>query len=450
MKHTKQLLATTISTLLASSSALAVDLITVYEQAVQYDSNLAASQAAYQAEQEGAYQARAFLLPNITANANAAHTDQEYDNASSADDSFKSSEYGVSLTQPLFRADAWFNYQASQYNSQKAEADFSKAQQDLMLTTATAYFGVLRAEENLATAVSAEAAFKRQWEQAKERFDVGLIAITEVHESRASYDSIKTSRIQSEGDLQIARENLARLTGVVYEEVNELSEGFPITQPTPADADEWVNTAYQQNWSIKSAELALQSLNEQLKTEKSGHYPTLDLTANYSVNDYDGPNPLDNTRDDATVALVFQLPLYQGGGTSASIRRSRFLVEQSRQILETTRRNVKLDTRSLYTAIKTDIDTVASQKQNIVSRESALEATRAGYSVGTRNIVEVLDAERNYFVALRDYANARFDYVIDSLSIKQAAGTLSPQDLVDLNKWLQASSQTQTSTQTQP
>lgn len=443
MKHTKQLLAATISTLLASSSVFAVDLVTVYEQAVQYDSNIAASKAAYQAEQEGAYQARAVLLPNITANANAAHTDQEYKNNSSTDDSFKSSEYGVSLTQPLFRADAWFNYQSSQYNSKRAEADFSKAQQDLILTTATAYFGVLRAKENLATAVSAEAAFKRQWEQAKERFDVGLIAITEVHESRASYDSIKTSRIQSEGDLQIAKETLGRLTGVVYDEVNELSEGFPIVQPTPNNADEWVNTAYQQNWSIKSAEFALQSLDEQLKTEKSGHYPTLDLSANYSVNDYNGPNPLDNTRDDASIALIFQLPLYQGGGTSASIRRSRFLVEQSRQVLETTRRNVKLDTRSLYTAVKTDIDTVASQKQNIISRESALEATRAGYSVGTRNIVEVLDAERNYFVALRDYANARFDYVIDSLSIKQAAGTLSPQDLIDLNTWLQAVAPTQ-------
>ncbi|MFD2231722.1 TolC family outer membrane protein [Alkalimarinus sediminis] len=438
MKHTKQLLATTISTILASSSVFAVDLVTVYEQAVQYDSNIAASRAAYQAEQEGAYQARAVLLPNITANANAGHTDQEFDNRPVLDDSYKTSGYGVSLTQPIFRADAWFNYQSSQYNSKRAEADFSKAQQDLILTTATAYFGVLRAEENLATAIAAEAAFKRQWEQAKERFDVGLIAITEVHESRASYDSIKTSRIRSEGDLQIAQETLSRLTGVVYDEVNGLSEGFPITTPSPNNADEWVNTAYEQNWSIKSAEFALQALDEQLKTEKSGHYPTLDLSANYAVNDFDGAAPPDNTNDGASVSLVFQLPLYQGGGTSASVRRSRFLVEQSRQVLETTRRNVKLDTRSLYTAIKTDIDTVASQKQNIISRESALEATRAGYSVGTRNIVEVLDAERNYFVALRDYANARFDYVIDSLSIKQAAGTLSPQDLIDLNKWLQA------------
>lgn len=441
MKQNKHLLAAAISAMLASTSSLAVDLVTVYEQAVQYDSNIAASKAAYQAEQEGTYQARATLLPNVTANASTAHSDQSYDKATNTDDSFNSTEYGISLTQPLFRADAWFNYQSSKYNSQRAEADFSKAQQDLILTTATAYFNVLRAEENLATAKSAEAAFKRQWEQAKERFDVGLIAITEVHESRASYDSTKTARIQSEGDLQVARENLARLTGVVYDSINELSENFPISQPVPSNADEWVNTAYQQNWSIKSSELALKTVEEQLKTEKSGHYPTLDLSANYTVNDSNGPTPYDNTRDDASVALVFQLPLYQGGGTSASIRRSRFLVEQSRQILETTRRNVKLDTRSLYTAIKTDIDTVASQKQNIVSRESALEATRAGYSVGTRNIVEVLDAERNYFVALRDYANARFDYVIDSLSIKQAAGTLSPQDLIDLNKWLQAATQ---------
>jgi len=440
MNQKKHLLAAAISTLLASSSALAIDLVTIYEQAVQYDSSIAASKAAYQAEQEGTYQARATLLPIITANASAGHTDQEFDNNSptTVDDSFKATEYGVSLTQPLFRADSWFSYQSSKYNSQRAEADFSKAQQDLILVTSTAYFSVLREIENVATTKSAEAAFKRQWEQAKERFDVGLIAITEVHESRASYDSTKTARIQSEGDLEIARENLARLTGTVYHGLNKLGEDFPISQPTPSNPEEWVNTAYNQNWTIKSAEFALKTLDEQHKTEKSGHYPTLDLSANYTVSENDDSRLQDNTRDDASVYLVFQVPIYQGGGTSASIRRSRFLVEQSRQTLETTRRNIKLDTRSLYTAIKTDIDTVASQKQNIISRESALEATRAGYSVGTRNIVEVLDAERNYFVALRDYANARFDYVIDTLSIKQAAGTLSPQDLIDLNKWLQA------------
>ncbi len=440
MIQKKHLLAVAISGLLASSSALATDLITIYEQAVQYDSGLAASKAAYQAEQEGAYQARATLLPIITANASAGHSDQEFDEVSptAVNDSFKSTEYGVSLTQPLFRADSWFNYQSSKYNSQRAEADFSKAQQDLILVTSTAYFSVLREIENVATTKSAEAAFKRQWEQAKERFDVGLIAITEVHESRASYDSTKTARIQSEGDLEIARENLARLTGTLYRDLNKLSADFPISQPTPSNPDEWVNTAYNQNWTIKSAEFSLKSLDEEHKSEKSGHYPTLDLSANYTVSESDGSKFQDNTRDDASVYLVFQVPIYQGGGTSASIRRSRFLVEQSRQTLETTRRNIKLDTRSLYTAIKTDIDTVASQKQNIISRESALEATRAGYSVGTRNIVEVLDAERNYFVALRDYANARFDYVIDTLSIKQAAGTLSPQDLIDLNKWLQA------------
>ncbi len=440
MIQKKHLLAVAISSLLTSTSALATDLVTIYEQAVQYDSGIAASKAAYQAEQEGTYQARATLLPIITANASAGHSDQEFDNnsATAVDDSFKSTEYGVSLTQPLFRADAWFSYQSSKYNSQRAEADFSKAQQDLILITSTAYFSVLREIENVATTKSAEAAFKRQWEQAKERFDVGLIAITEVHESRASYDSTKTARIQSEGDLEIARENLARLTGTIYRDLNKLSPDFPISQPSPGNPEEWVNTAYNQNWSIKSAEFALKTLSEQHKTEKSGHYPTLDLSASYMVNENDGSHLQDNTRDDASVYLLFQVPIYQGGGTSASIRRSRFLVEQSRQTLETTRRNTKLDTRSLYTAIKTDIDTVASQQQNIISRESALEATRAGYSVGTRNIVEVLDAERSYFIALRDYANARFDYVIDTLSIKQAAGTLSPQDLIDLNKWLQA------------
>ncbi len=444
MTHKKHLLSTVIGTLLASSSALAIDLVSVYEQAVQYDSNLAAAKASYQAEQEGTAITEASLLPNITASASAANSKQKFDDEvppSAIDDSFNSTEYGVSLTQPVFRADLWFNYQASKYNSQRAEADFSRTQQELILETATAYFDILRQVVNVATAKSAEAAFKRQWEQSKERFDVGLIAITEVHESRASYDSTKTARILSEGNLQIARENLARLTGTVYASLNVLSESFPISEPSPSNPEEWVSTAYTQNWSIKSAEFALNTQSEELKNAKSGHYPTLDLTASYTVDENDGSKFQDNTRDDATVALVFQIPIYQGGGTSASIRRSRFLVEQSRQNLETVRRNVKIDTRSFYIAIKTDIDTVASQQQNIISRESALEATRAGYSVGTRNVVDVLDAERSYFIAIRDHANARIDYVIDSLSIKQRAGTLSPQDLVDLNKWLELPAQ---------
>lgn len=421
---------------LTPTLAFGVDLVGAYEDALRYDATLAASKAAYQAEQEGIEQARATLLPSITADATANHVNHDADR--SGDSSDKSASLTLNLTQPLFRAQNWFSYEASKLTSEKARADFEAAQQALILNTAEAYFNVLRSQENLTTAMATEAAFKRQWEQAKERFDVGLIAITEVHEAKASYDATKTSRIQAEGALNIAFEGLASLTGVVYDDIKVLGQDFPIATPAPADADSWVGTAYNQNWSIKAAEYNLQSLQESLKTSKAGHYPTVDLFASYGYADFN-TSGFGDDRMDATIGVNVSVPLYQGGATTSTVRQTQFRVEQARQSLEGTRRNVKLNTRSLLTQVNTDIDTVASQQLNIVSRESALEATRAGYSVGTRNIVEVLDAERNYYVALLDFANARYDYVIDSLSLKQAAGTLSPQDLIDLNRWLQAS-----------
>ncbi|MCG8613109.1 MAG: TolC family outer membrane protein, partial [Pseudomonadales bacterium] len=420
---------------LFSHSALAIDLSTAYSKAVKYDSALAASRARLEAETEGEAQAKAGLLPQVSLGASASHQDIDSDNNN--DDSYRTSGYSLSLSQPLFRAQNWYQYTTSQKNTQIAIAQFEKSQQDLILNVATAYFNVLRAQDNLTTAQSAEAAFKRQWEQAKERFDVGLIAITEVHEAKATYDASITARIQASSSVNIAFENLNRLTGERATDIATLAADFPVKQPEPTDTQAWIDRAIQDNLSVRASQYTLDTVKEQLRTEKAGHYPTLDLVASYDNSDTTGA-ALDDTKNNASIGLSFNLPLYQGGGTQASIRRARYLVEEARQNLETLRRNTQLDTSSLFLSVITDIQTVQSQKKLIVSRESALEATRAGYSVGTRNIVEVLDAERNYYSALRDYANARYDYVIDSLTLKQAAGSLNPQDINDLNRWLKS------------
>jgi outer membrane protein len=422
--------------LLSPIPAQATNLVDVYQKAVVYDSSLAAAKAAMDASSEDINISRASLLPSVFASASANHTDRSL----SIDDNYRTSSIGITLTQPLFVPQAWFALKSSEILNKKSEADFAKAQQDLMLNVATAYFNILRAEENLTTARSAEAAFKRQWEQAKERFDVGLIAITGVLESRASYDASTTRRIQAEGQLSISFEQLGQLTGQIYTKIDGLSEKFPITPLTHNSPDQWVNRAYAQNWSIKAAQYSLQQLQESLKSAKAGHYPTIDLTASYSHNNFTGPSPLNGRTNNGVIGLSLNVPIYQGGGISATIRKTRYLVDQARYGLESIQRNIKVNTRSLLTALKTDIDTVNSRKQNIVSSKSALEATRAGYKVGTRNIVEVLNSEQAYFTALGDYANARFNYVIDSLSIKQTIGTLSPQDLIDLNKWLTTNS----------
>jgi len=429
--------------LLAAQPALSMDLVETYEKALSYDSGIAAAQATFEAQQAASDVSRSNLLPQIGAFGEASHTDVDGPNQEAA---YKTYGYGVELTQPLFRADAWFNYDASKFQTEAARADYNLAQQQLILDVATAYFNVLRASDTLTVTRAAEAAIQRQYEQAQERFDVGLIAITEVYEARASYDASKSQRISAESDLDIAREQLARLTGEYTEDLNNLRRNFPLGRPEPMDPSAWENTALGQNWRIQSALYDLNTSEANLKSAKAGHLPTLDLNASYGNTEIDGleqPTLTQGQRDGTTtegrIALTLNVPLYMGGGTQAGVRQQRSRVTVAEQSLETIRRDVRVNTRSLFRTVNTNIESASALEQTIVSRRSALDATLAGYEVGTRNIVEVLDAERNYYVALRDFANARYDYVINTLNLKQAAGTLSPQDLVELNNWLSAS-----------
>ncbi|MFO7530481.1 MAG: TolC family outer membrane protein [Marinobacter sp.] len=418
---------------MAAQPALATDLIDTYEKALSYDSGIAAAQASFEAQQAASDVSKSSLLPQVDAFGNANHTDLDGD---IQDESYKSTSYGVQLTQPLFRADSWFRYDASQFQTESARAQYNLAQQQLILDVATAYFNVLRAQDTVTTALATETAIQRQYEQAQERFDVGLIAITEVYEARASYDDAKSQRIAAENQLNVAKEQLARLTGEYPEDLDNLRRNFPLGRPEPMDPSAWETTALEQNWSIQSALYDLNASEANLKVAKSGHYPTLDLTASYGDNDIDGGSSTLFEGTQGVIGLELNVPLYTGGGTQAGVRQQRSLVTVSEQQLNTVRRDVRVNTRSLFLTVNNNVETASALSQTIISRRSALDATRAGYEVGTRNIVEVLDAERAYYVALRDYANARYDYVINTLQLKQTAGTLSPQDLVGLNNWL--------------
>ena len=310
---------------------------------------------------------------------------------------------------------------------------------------ATAYFNVLRASDTLTTARATEAAIQRQYEQAQERYEVGLIAITEVYEARASYDDSKSQRIAAESNLDIAKERLARLTGDYPESVENLEQQFPLMRPEPMDPGAWERIALEQNWQIQSTLYELNANEATLRAAKAGHLPTLDLNASYGrteISGLDQPGIAFQARSsgssttEGVVSLSLNVPLYLGGGVQAGARQQRSLVDVAEQTLRTVRRDVRVNVRSLYRTVNTNIESASALEQTIVSRRSALDATLAGYEVGTRNIVEVLDAQRNYYIALRDYANARYDYIINTLSLKLTAGTLSPQDLIALNEWL--------------
>ena len=449
----KQLLCGLIG-LLSTQAALGMDLIETYEKALSYDSGIAAARASLEAQEAGADVTRSALLPQIGAYGDANHIDVDGPNQ---DNSYKSYGYGVQLTQPLFQADAWFAYDAAQFRTEAARAEYNLAQQQLILDVAAAYFDVLRAADNLTTARATENAIERQYQQAQERFDVGLIAITEVYEARASFDDSTSRRIAAESELDIARERLARLTGEYAEDLENLERDFPLMRPMPLNPNEWESTALEQNWQIQRAIKELQASKANLDEAKAGHYPTADLNASWGQQKLDNiEDPVtaslggqrdgtttegiigqrDGTTTEGIIGLSLNVPLYAGGGIQAGVRQQRATVNLQDENLKTTRRDVQVNTRSLFRTVNTNIETASALEQTIVSRRSALDATRAGYDVGTRNIVEVLDAEQAYYIALRDYANARYDYVVNSLSLKQAAGTLSPQDLIELNKWL--------------
>lgn len=433
----KRIQSIALSLTLASSTlsfAESRDLLSLYQQAVNYDASIAAAKANLDAEKINEDLAMASLLPSLNASASTGHSDANRE--LSNDDSYYTTRYSVSLTQSIFNMPSWYGLSSAELNSLRAQAVYLGEQQDLILNVASAYFNVLREQENLTTTKAAVAAFQRQYEQAREQFDVGLIAITDVHEAKATYDSAQTTRIRSEGNLTLAIENLSRITGEYATDLDTLKDDFPITLDKTGDANKWAEAAMQNSLSIKAAEYGLKSLEADLRAKKSGHYPQVNLSASYDHNDFDGIYPQDNETVDKTLFLSLDLPLYSGGAVQAGVRQTRSQVEQAKHQLNATQRQAKLEARSEYINLVTNLQTVDSLKQNIISRESALEATREGYNVGTRNIVEVLDAERNYFTALRDYANARFDFVESSLRLKRSVGTLSEEDLKALNAWL--------------
>ncbi|MBK8970633.1 MAG: TolC family outer membrane protein [Hahellaceae bacterium] len=420
----------------ASTPGWAIDLSTAYQKALNYDSELAAAAAGRNAQAENTNLSRSALMPIVAAGASTEHTDMNPDRF--PEDSYLTSGVQLSVTQPLLAMDSLYTYQASKDSEQKANEDYRSAQLDLLYRTANAYFTVLRGMDDLETAKKAEAAFRRQWEQAKERFEVGLIAITEVHETKAIYDSGKVTRINTQGQLDIALEALQRITGEFVDQIHPLNETLSVEETEIDQLTNLEQIALENSPLIKGAVWQLESARKNFKAKQAGYYPTLDLGASAGYSDYTGPYTQDDKQTDTKIGLTLNVPIYLGGSTQASTRQARYQVDQAEQGLLTAQRNVRLQLRSLYRSLQTNAEAIQARKQETISNESALQATRAGYDVGTRNIVEVLDAERKYYVSLSAYANARYDYILNRLTLRQTTGALQQGDLDRLNQMLTA------------
>ncbi|MGE8503454.1 MAG: TolC family outer membrane protein [Pseudomonas sp.] len=419
------------------------DLVTVYQEAAKNNADIAAARADYQARREVVPQARAGLLPNLSAGANYGDTRTELDSPNTTI-SRSGLVYQANLSQPLFRADRWFQLQAAEATSEQASLELSATEQNLILQSAETYFAVLRAQDNLASTKAEEAAFKRQLDQANERFDVGLSDKTDVLEAQAGFDTARANRLLAERAVDDAFEALVTLTHRDYVAVEGIVHTLPVLAPTPNDAKSWVDTAAAQNLNLQASLYAVTAAEENLRQRKAGHAPTLDAVASYQQGDNDslgftnsgGLPRYSGDVSQRSIGLQLNIPIYSGGLTSSQVREAYQRLGQTEQLRESLRRQVVQNTRNLFRAVNTDVETVQARRQSIISNQSALEATEIGYQVGTRNIVDVLDAQRQLYSAVRNYNDARYDYILNNLRLKQAAGTLSPADLEALGSFL--------------
>jgi outer membrane protein len=461
MRFPRALLAASITALLCSA-AQAESLRDIYELALENDATLKAQQAQYLASLEDENAARSRLLPQVTAAYS--YQDSETDTVSPGILGFDPSGapiigdtlditdiategYQVSLQQAIFNLPAWFSFQSGQELSKQAEATFAANQQNLIVRVVEAYLAVLRAQDNLRAALAREEAFERQLEQNKQRFDVGLIAITDVYESQAAYDIAVVDRISEENNVAVALENLTVLTGKRHDTLDVLVEGFDAQMPTPSDRSSWVEFALANNFNLKASQYAEEAARQNAKAQRLAHAPTINGTASYSDFETDGDRfqdpaglflfPPDRDQQQTIWGVELSVPLYTGGGLSAERRRAAQQFNSAREQRINLTRQTVTDARSLHMTVVNDVARVKARRQAIVSSKSALDATRAGYEVGTRNIVDVLNAENVYFSAIRDYANSRYDYIVNTLRLKEQAGLLSPEDVITLNNFLE-------------
>ena len=418
-------------------------LMDIYKLATASDPQLRQAQAAYQAVAETKSEARAQLLPQITLGANLTRDRQEYTSISAPfpglqPTTFYSTTkgYSLNLSQALYHHDLFTQLREADASTAQARADYQAAQQDLEVRTTDRYFKVLSAVDNLDVAQAQKKSNQHLLEQAQQRFDVGMIAITDVHEAQAAYDLAVAQEISAQNQLAIAKEQLREVTGKFHDSLQPLKEDVALPAPEPAAVEKWVDTALKQNYQLIAAQAAVDKAQQDVELNRAGHYPSLDAVASYGYTDVGGGLFGGSESNDATVGLQFNLPLYQGGGTSSRVQAAVYRLTQAKEALEQQRRATDRQTRSAYLNVVDAISRINALKQALVSTQSALDATQAGYEVGTRTIVDVLKSQSDLFDAQRNYSEARYNYIVSSLQLKQAAGMLTPADLEQVNLWL--------------
>lgn len=421
-------------------SAHAADLIEALALAEQSDPTYREAQANALAVAEGIPQARALLwLPELSITAGGSHSDQvvtaDFNFGSVGGVAFQNYDYSLNLRQPVFHHDRYVRLQQANKRLSQAQAELDIAYQDLIVRVVERYFEVLAAHDNVAFARAERESLAGQLEQAKRRFEVGLIAITDVQEAQAGFDRANAQEIAALNAVDNANEALRETTGAYQEALLPLSSEFKLRRPIPDNIDKWTETALTQNLDISATQLATEIAMDEIRAQYAGHYPTLDISGSESAVSQGGRFG-QTLIEGGQIGIQLNFPIYSGGSVISKTRQATHEHAAAVERLERARRAVYRETRQAFLGILSQITQVNALKQAVVSSRTSLDSTRAGFEVGTRTTIDVVAAERVLSEARRNYARARYDYILNMLRLRRAAGTLSPADVAAANRWL--------------
>ncbi len=427
-----------------SAQSHAADLLEIYHAAQSQDAVFASARASQKAGQEKLTQGRSLLLPSVNLSANTTKNDVtntyapgSFLGAFGGSQQYRSHGYGVTVTQPLFREQNRAAYNESELQVAISEAQFKLAEQDVILRSAQAYFDVLIAQDTVQLTAAQKSAIAQQLEQAKRNFEVGTATITDTHEAQARYDLIVAQELVAANNLEVKQRTLQQLVNGNITQLNVLGQGFKLEAPAPADVQKWVADAQEHSYQIAIAQAANQLAEQEVARNRGGHLPTVDLVASHNNTTNSGGNAFtaQQTRV-TTVGVQLNLPLFQGGATQSRWREAEANLEKAKQDLETTRRNVELQTRQAYLGVVSGIAQVQALQQALKSSESLLEASKLGQEVGVRTSLDVLNAQQQMYSTRRDLFQAEYNYLVAQLSLKAAAGSLDEADLSHVNQAL--------------
>lgn len=455
-------LALALGLLLPFSAVQAEDLKQVYERALANDPQIREANALRRAAREARPQAWAAILPQLSGSATKSESEttstgqfpQEirqpdgsavvFNFLSSSDSEPESERWSLDLRQSLISWDNWVAIRRSHRQVAQAEADFRAAEQQLILRVSEAYFNVLAAQDSVEAQSSSFEAISRQLEQSEKRFEVGLIAVTDVQEARAARDSAAAAVIAAKRALASTEEILREITAEKYSLLAKPSASMPLLTPDPADETQWVARSMDQNLTLVSSRIAADIARDNIRAAFGGHLPELDLVASKSkvdqtsvINFTSGNTGLrTNETEDTTVSLQVTVPIFSGGATQSRVRQTQYQWQAARERLNRVSRQTERQARDAYLGVLSEISRVKALGQALESSQTALKATEAGYEVGTRTTVDVLEARRALAVAQTNFSRSRYDYILNVLRLRLASGTLDGRMLEEVNGWL--------------